>query len=108
MQTFKIQGQEVVDTGEVWRIHIKKPIYGHCVAINAAVLMKAHALKRRIIVSCPGAEEETTPQEWMWKGQKIQKVFRIPDQPMTLWQAHIGGSKPEERQPRQGDQLPLV
>jgi hypothetical protein len=108
MGVFKIQGQEVIESGDLWRIHIKKPIYGHCVAINSKLLFMADQQHKRIIVSCPGAEEETTAREWQWKAKRINKVFRIPNHPMVLYQAQIGDAKPEVRRPQEGIQLSLL
>ena len=104
----KIWGQEVEDTGNHYRIHIKKPIYGHCVAINSKIIREASKNHKLLIVSCPGASEEISPDGWVWKSQKISKVFRDPSHPMTLFQAHIGEANPEVRKPIKGEQLKLL
>lgn len=102
----KIQGQEIIDDGTSYHVRINKPIYGHCVAVNSRVIEQAIYNHRRLFVSCPGYSEDTTPQEWVKKAQIIYKVFRIPNHPMKLYQAHIGTTqvKPEPKD----TQLPLI
>ena len=104
----KIYGQTVKDDGITYHVHIKKPIYGHCVAINSKIINQAIQNHRWLHVSCPGAEETVNPWEWLSKGQKIEKVYRIPNHPMVLYQKHVGETEPEARKPNNGEQLELV
>lgn len=93
----KIWGQEIEDDGTNYHIHIKKPIYGHCVALSSKIIGEAIKNHRWLIVSCPGASETINPWSWMEKSKKISKIYRDPKHPMTLYQAHIGDAKIENR-----------
>jgi hypothetical protein len=102
----KIWGQPIDDDGTNYHIHIKKPIYGHCVALSSKIISEAIRCHRWLIVSCPGASETVNPWAWVEKSTKISKVYRDPSHPMTLYQAHIGASEPEKRQ--DNPQLTLI
>lgn len=88
-----IQGQDVVDDGEIYHIHIKKPIYGTCVSINSKILKQAYDLGRLIEVSCPHngviASELTSPVEWQAKSKRFEKVYKFKNKPMLFFQASI-------------------
>ena len=85
-----IEGQTLEDDGIILHFHIKKPIYGHCVAVNETILRRCEQLNRLMEISCPGKKETLTPQEWRDKSKRISKVFKYPDNPMILWQGTIG------------------
>jgi hypothetical protein len=106
--TIYIQGQAVNDDGEVYEIYIHKPIYGHCVALNSDIIKLAKLHLRSLLVKCPGASEKIAPDDWVSKSKRIEKVFRRPDQPMILYQGHIGETQPEVRARAKVEQLSLV
>lgn len=95
----KLYGQEIIEDGMFWHIHIKKPIYGTTVALNDKIIREAIRLNRILCIKTKGAYEEISPKAWMAKSIKIKKEFRIPGKPMTLWQGHVGEAQPKHREP---------
>lgn len=89
MGKINIGGQTLDDDGQSYHVHINKPIYGTCVALNDAIIKYAKNHNRRLIISCPKAKESVTPDEWVQRSIIIKKVFRYPDNPMILWQGII-------------------
>lgn len=100
-----IWGQQIEDDGTTYHIHIKKPIYGHCVALSSKIIGEAIKNHRFIEVSCPGASETINPWLWMEKSKKINKVYRDPKHPMTLYQAHIGNPEPNTREAKYQEEI---
>lgn len=95
--TRKISGQMVDDDGVCYHVHIKKPIYGQCVAISDAIIKEAETHHRLLLLTCPGAQETISPADWMRKSKVLRKVFRYPDNPMVLWIGTIGKLPDEKR-----------
>lgn len=101
-------GQAVEDDGVSYYVHIKKPIYGHCVAINRAIIQAAITNGRLLVVSCPGASEVIPPRAWVNRARRIEKVFRRPDEPMVLYQATVGNPQPEKQDSGKATQMKLI
>ena len=86
----KFWGQEVneIEKG-LWATHIRKPVYGTCVALNGLLLDKAIESKVKIKVTCPGGEEIIDPAEWKETALYYTKVFKKPNDPMPMYQKSI-------------------
>ena len=98
IKTLMFYGQKVtVISDDLWETEIKKPIYGSCIALNAKLINEAIMARVKLRVICPTAIETFDPQEFKNTAQRIEKVFRIPTQPMILYQKTIGKPKIEER-----------
>ena len=69
-----------------WHIRINKPIYGDCVAIRSRIIDEAIAKQKILLVEANGKLEKVHPLTWKKESQKIEKVFKIPECPMILYQ----------------------
>lgn len=70
-------------------VFINKPVYGTFVYIRKSYLEQAKEEGTDIKIECPGHVCIVNPQKWIDEGQRIDKVFKIPDHPMILWGNHI-------------------
>jgi len=66
-------------------VTIKKPLFGSKVYIRDKYLNQAHRQKTQVCVSCKGEKYIVDPKEWIHTGDKMEKVFLIPEKPMVLW-----------------------
>lgn len=69
-------------------ITIKKPVYGTFVYVRDIYIEQAIREGKKLKVSIPQGVAITEP-EWWKQGQKLEKVFRIPDKPMILYGRHL-------------------
>lgn len=102
-----IQGQPIEVKGNVWHIHINKPVYDTCVSLNGEIINQAKANKVKLEVSCYHRNtyhvETIDPDDWVKKAFRYEKVYRYKDRPMVFYQTSIG-QKPiikEEDKPKQ-------
>ena len=100
-------GQEVIEDGNVWHVHIKKPIFGTCVAINNKIINQAIERGKMLKISTTNASEETTPYGWIRKSIKMKKVFRFADRPMILWQGVVGEPQKKDRDEKEAIDMQL-
>lgn len=88
----KIQGQEIESIGDMWHIHINKPIYGTCVALNSQIVREAIDRQKILKVSTGSGkkyvEEVISPWGWVDKSIVFKKKFRY-EKPMMFYQASI-------------------
>lgn len=72
-----------------WWMEIDRPIYGNVVAIREKILKEAKKNKKAIVINSPGCQEVVSPDMWIERSKRIEKVFKIPDRPMVLWQGEV-------------------
>ena len=87
--TYYFYGQKVEEDGDTWYTYINKPIYGTCITLNEKIIDNAIEKHKMLVVSCPGGAEKFDPTDFKKTAMKIQKEFRIPGHPMTLYQKTI-------------------
>ena len=74
------------------KIQIFKPVYGTFVYLREATLQKAIRNNEPVEVTIPQGVAIIDPKKWIETGKRLEKVFKIPNQPMLL----IGNSVPLE------------
>lgn len=76
---------------------VQKPIYGLCVAIRDKVLNSAIKKKTSIRAEWNGEVYIIDPKKWVKTGERMEKVFLIPDRPMVLFSNHLSKFPTEEQ-----------
>lgn len=89
MKTLYFYGQPVEDHGDHWKVRVYRPIFDTYVALNEKLLNAAIKAKVDIWVFTKGGEERLDPRIWKKEGKRMEKVFRIPTQPMVLYQRYV-------------------
>lgn len=77
-------------------IHIHKPLYGSFVYIREKYVDLAIKKGKLLKITIPEGTFERDPKEWKETGQRIEKVFLKPDEPMVLWGNHVVKLKGKE------------
>jgi hypothetical protein len=77
---------QVRTVGRYWYIKIYKPIYGDCVALRSRIIDDAIKFDKTLLVEVNGKIEKVTPRTWKQEAKKIEKIFKIPECPMILYQ----------------------
>lgn len=70
-------------------INIEKPVYGSYVYIRDKYLDHAIAHKIPLRIEIPQGIYIIDPKVWIKTGEKIEKVFLIPEHPMKLYGNHV-------------------
>lgn len=80
-------------------VHINKPVYDTYVYVRAKYIKQALENGEELKISCPTAERICSPNEWLHEGapNKIKKVFRYVDKPMTLYGNYIEIPKTDKK-----------
>ncbi len=91
-------GQQVEDDGKgLWTTTIVLPIYGQVVALNDKLITAAIKAKVKVLVKTMVGNAVIDPKKWKKTGMRIEKVFKLPEHPMVLWQNRLeileGGEK---------------
>lgn len=96
MKLFNGQVQTIGDN--LWHMKFQKPFYGTVVAIRDKILLEAIKKKKFLLVECENGQEVVDPKTWIKEGKRIEKVFKIPERPMVLYERAIklGEVKPVE------------
>ena len=83
-------------------VDIHKPLYvsdGKAkVYIRDTFINKAIRFKRKLEIRVPGGYAIVDPKEWMKKGDRMEKVFLRPDEPMILFGGVIEVTKKTEEE----------
>lgn len=100
MREFEVNGQSVEEYEEdgevIWKTVIDEPIYGTTVAINKKLLREAHMKDAtlEVVVGEVDKKERIAPMKWAKEGEKFEKVFRYPNNPMVMFKRHVGEPTP--------------
>lgn len=70
-------------------VKIKKPLYGSYVYINGHIVDKAIRIGAKLEIEIPNGKAIVNPIEWKANGKIMKKVFKFPDNPMTLYGGHV-------------------
>lgn len=82
-------GQVQTLGNKLWYMKFQKPIYGTVCAIRDRILKDAMKAGKLLLVECPGGQEVVSPKTWLTEGKRMEKVFKIPDRPMILYERSI-------------------
>lgn len=86
-------------------VTIKKPLYGNKVYIRDKYIRDAIRENAMLRISIPQGTAIHDPREWKSTGDKMEKVFNIPDKPMILWGNHVNVEVVEEKKPKKKKEI---
>lgn len=86
------------DVDGTWKLFIRKPIYGTCVAISKRIVERARSAGVLVDVRCPGGRSVLSPDEIVKLGKVVKKVFRYPEHPMVMYQINLESDAEEKEE----------
>jgi hypothetical protein len=74
---------------QVITVNIKKPLYGNFVYVNGNIVEKAIRTSSMLEIVIPNGRAIVDPKMWKENGKIMKKVFKIPNNPMTLYGGNV-------------------
>ena len=74
---------------ETLDVKIRKPIYGNYVYISSTMVEMAIRMGAMMRIAVPNGTAIVDPVEWKKKGKIMKKVFRFPNNPLTLYGGYV-------------------